>query len=898
MDYSKTLNLPKTEFSMRANLTSLEPRIQEKWQKADVYQKIVNARKTSPKWILHDGPPYANGNIHFGTALNKILKDIFVKYKTMRGFYVPFVPGWDCHGLPIELKVQQEAGNLSVRETRSRCREYAKKFINIQRKQFISLGVFGDWDHPYLTIDPNYEASIIELFEKLLEKGHIYRQYKPIHWCMSCETALAYAELEYKDKESPSIYVRFPTNKDFDLIVWTTTPWTLPANVATVAHPHYDYVLVEYKNGQGVICESRMKALEQILGIKKITRKFKGKELENLKYMHPLFNKECPVLMANYVSLEDGTGLVHTAPGHGVDDYKTGLEHNLPILSPVDKKGVFTTEAGEFAGQHVNKANPKIIEALRNKKALLHEDKVTHSYPHCWRCHEPVIFRSTEQWFISIDQNDGRKKALDEIKKAKWFPEWGETRISSMLEERPDWCISRQRVWGVPIPAFYCTNCNETLLQVEIVRKVKEFIAANGGSDAWFDADPKEIIPNGTSCKKCGNTTFRKENDIFDVWFESSASHHAVVMRHPELSFPSDLYLEATDQHRGWFQASLIASVFTNGYSPFKNVLTHGWVTDAYGEKYSKSKSMMSADEALKKLGADVLRLWAVSVNYTDDMPLTLELLNSTAEQYKKIRNTFRFMLSNVSDYDPTKHAQSDLSRLDKWVLMELNELVKKVTDDYEKYEVFKAFHRLYDFCAVTLSSNYYHMLKDRLYTFPKDSNGRRSAQTALYKILVTLTKLYTPLIVHTAEEIWENIPGSKEELVHLSQWPQLETKEDKELNEKFKKLFSLRDEVNKKIEELRMQKEIGSSLDAELEVGFEDGKLLDEFKNDLSEIFVVSKVTITSDATPNGMHIKVVKSDSAKCERCWMHSPSVSTSADHPTICKRCIETIKTLSS
>ncbi|MBI5778549.1 MAG: isoleucine--tRNA ligase [Planctomycetes bacterium] len=945
-DYQKTLNLPQTDFSMKADLTKKEPIIRGQWAKLDLYHEILKKNHGRPKYILHDGPPYANGNVHIGTALNKILKDIVVKFKTMQGFYSPYIPGWDCHGLPIEHKVLNELGpkakTVSQSQIRQECETYARKFIDIQRKQFRALGIFGDWDNPYLTLNPSYEAGVIEVFRDLVKSGYIYRKLRPIHWCMHCETVLAEAELEYSNETSPSIYVKFPltdaqtkeltskvshslgavsSSSSLDIshsivsfFIWTTTPWTLPANVAVALNPAFEYALVQTGSDVLIMAAGLVEKVMALIGVTdyKILGKVKGATLEGLAYNHPFVQRTCQVILADYVSLEDGTGIVHIAPGHGIEDYESGLKYKLPVISPVDKAGRFTPEAGVFLGERVFDADPKICQMLTDQKLLLNKVDVVHSYPHCWRCKKPLIFRATEQWFISVDNHSARQKAIEEVKKARWVPEWGKNRTVSMLESRPDWCVSRQRNWGVPIPIFYCAKCNQSLLDVKVIDHVRG-IFAKEGANAWFIKSAAELMPAGVKCK-CGSTEFNKENDIFDVWFESGSSFRSVVIENKDLQFPADLYLEGSDQPARWFQLSLLPSVMTRGVAPFKNVLIHGFVKRPEGEKLSKSKGAMTSDEMVAKVGADILRLWISSINFTEDIPISLEILQEKADPYRKVRNTFRYMLGNLYDYNPdtdaVKYAQ--MLEIDRWALNKLHRLIDMTTQSYANFEFYKVFREVYEFCVVEMSSFYFDILKDRLYTFGAKSIERRSAQTSLNEILQSLVKLVAPILSYSAEEIWDNIlfvnagrktPDAKlPRSVHLLDWPKVDpTKIDNKLDENWKKIFLIRSEVTKEIETLRKAGQIGSSIEADVTL-YTDGADLLEFlmiyEKELATIHKVSSVKVIKKPAQKAadqmqMGVAIAKSGNQKCARCWNSTADVGKTTAHPTLCGRCIGVI-----
>ncbi len=913
MDYDKTLCLPKTKFPMKAELPKREPEILSLWDRMDIYQRI-REKKGAKKYILHDGPPYANGDVHIGTALNKILKDIIVKFKTMSGFDVPFVPGWDCHGLPIEHQVMKFLGpkglKLSQVEIRKKCQDYAKKYIDIQKKQFKRLGVFGDWKNPYLTLDPEYEAKIIEIFAKLIKEGYVYKRKKPIHWCPTCKTALAEAELEYKDRTSPSIYVKFKLlhpdrspitvhRSPIYIIIWTTTPWTLLGNVAIAFHPNFDYQLLKINDEIFIMLKDLVAPIMERLGIEnfEVLDTIKGKRFEGLECQHPFLDKRSRLILADYVTKEDGTGCVHTAPGHGEEDYQSGVKYDLPILSPVSERGEFTEEAGEFKGQDVFKANEGIIKKLKETGNLIYEETLIHSYPHCWRCKNPVIFRATEQWFISVDHKNLRRRALTEIDKVEWIPDWGRSRIRGMVEVRPDWCISRQRAWGVPLPIFYCKECNHYLASEESLEAVKELVRREG-SDSWFKKGVDEILPQGTICLNCGEKNFRKETDILDVWFESGVSHQAVLTTREELSYPSDLYLEGSDQHRGWFQSSLLTALGCEEKTPYKSVLTHGFMVDGKRRKMSKSLgNLISSEEMVKKNGADVTRLWVASENYQEDVAYSDEIIERMQEAYRRIRNTFRYLLGNLSDFDPKKDSieYDGMLEIDRWALSQLQSLLEKVTKAYHSFSFYQIYHLVHNFCTIQLSSFYFDILKDRLYTQGKDSKERRSAQTALHEILLVSVKIMAPILSYTIEEVWEYLPGEKEESAHLSDWPKVNKRFlNKKLEERWERLISIRERVLDSLEKARKEKRIGNSLEAEVEIRCEkEYQFLKKYEKDLPALFIVSKVRLVKKG--NGeILVKVKKAPGKKCSRCWNYSIEVGKSKEYPTLCPRCIRVIK----
>jgi isoleucyl-tRNA synthetase len=921
MDYAKTINLPKTDFSMKAELVKKEREILKFWEENKIYQKLQEKNKKSEKFILHDGPPYPNGDVHLGTAFNKFLKDVIVKYKSLKGFYSPFVPGWDCHGMPIEhiiIENLEKNENVDKIEIRRRCREYALKYVNIQKEQFRRLGVFGDWENPYLTLSPIYESKIIETFGKLVEDEYIFKALRPIYWCYHCQTALAEAEIEYSQQKSPSIYVKFRVLDDLKIsnlpvyiLIWTTTPWTLPANVAIALNPDFEYQAVELENEVLILAKNLISPLLEKLNIKnfKVLKNFEGKELEGTICKHPFIEREVKLILADYVSEETGTGCVHIAPGHGQEDYLSGLEYKLPVISPVDNLGNFTKEVEEFAGINVFSANPLIIKKLKEKNMLLFSEEILHSYPNCWRCNNPLIFRATEQWFFNMDKNNLREKVLNLIKKVKWVPEWGEAKFSHLIKNRPDWCISRQRNWGVPIPAFYCENCGEILLDLKIIEMIKKRVEKEG-VDFWFREEPNEILKEEIKCKKCGNYKFKKETDILDVWFESGVSFAGVLKTREELSFPADIYLEATDQHRGWFQSSIWPSVATESIPPYKIVITHGLIQDEEGKKMSKSKgNVINPNEIIEKYGADILRLWFSSVDYTSDVRLSEKMLDPVIDAYRKIRNTCRFLLGNLFDFEKEKDLieYGKLLEIDKWALLKLHNLIKKVTEAYENFEFFTVFHSIYNFCVKEMSSFYLDILKDRLYTFAPKSLERRSAQTVLYQIVLNLSKLLAPILSFTAEEIWQHIKGKNSISVYLSEFPSVEEKYlNEELENRYEKILEIRDEVNKALEIIRNRKLIGQSLEAEIEIysDEENKEFLQSFtKEELKAIFIVSDVEIKSLPSPEGvftsekikdLNILVKKASGKKCKRCWNYSITVGENKEYIDICERCIKVLK----
>ena len=933
MDYRHTLNLPKTDFPMKANLPKREPEMLATWETKRIYRQITEKAKGRTRYILHDGPPYANGHIHLGTALNKILKDFIVKSKFMAGFDSRYVPGWDCHGLPVEHEVEKSLGSkkgeLSIVEIRKRCREYAARFVEIQREEFKRLGVFGEWENPYLTMNFPYQATIVREFGKFLLDGSVYKGKKPVHWCPTCKTALAEAEVKYEDHRSPSIYVKFkmvstPSHpsplegegkgggdigdifprlkgKPISIIIWTTTPWTIPANLAIALHPDFTYVAVDVGGEVYVLAEGLLESVMEKFGIKKyeVLEKFSGKRLEGLKCRHPFLERDSLILLASYVTLDTGTGCVHTAPGHGQEDYESGIRYGLEIYSPVDDEGRFTQDVPFFAGQFVFDANEAVNQKLTEVGALLKVEVMEHSYPHCWRTNDPIIFRATEQWFISMDKNRLRKHALKSINEVSWIPPWGKDRIYGMIENRPDWCVSRQRVWGIPITVFYCAACQQPLMNQETIDYVAQLFEEKG-ADIWFEEEADGLLPEGTHCLQCGGRNFIKEKDILDVWFDSGVSWAAVLEAREYLQYPANLYLEGSDQHRGWFHSSLLTSVGTRGRAPYLSVLTHGFFVDGEGKKMSKSAgNMIVPEEVIGQLGADVLRLWVAAEDYMEDIKISDEILKRLADAYFRIRNTFRFLLGNLYDFDPGKDRipYHRLYEMDRWALHRLQKLILRVREAYERFEFHIVYHTVQNFCAVEMSALYFDILKDRLYTFPAHSAGRRSAQTVLYEILEALARLMAPILTFTAEEVWRYIPTAPEkaESVHLMPFPEVQREYlDETLEDQWQKIWEVRAVVNKALEEARKERRIGLSLDAQIRLHLPEKmvQFLQGYQKHLKSIFIVSSVILEGDEKE--IWAEVLRADGRKCERCWNYDVTVGLHPEHQAICERCVEAIK----
>ncbi len=938
MDYKDTLNLPKTAFPMKANLPVAEPKMLAWWEQVGIYKRLREASAERPLWILHDGPPYANGHIHIGTVLNKVLKDVTVKSRSMLGFNAVYVPGWDCHGLPIEHQVDKELGldraPIDVRramdpvEKRRRCREYAARFVDIQRAEFKRLGVFGEWDNPYLTMAPAYQAVIAREFGRFVGRSTVYKGLKPVHWCMHCKTALAQAEVEYEDQRTPSVYVRFPLMAPLAeaasaarpaLVIWTTTPWTLPANLAIAVHPEEPYVALAVPAQGGREAETLIVAAKlaepflRLAGLRdaRPVATIPGSRLQGLEYRHPWIDRTGKVATAEFVAMDTGTGLVHIAPGHGEEDYDLGRALGLRIYNPVDDDGRFLPEVEHFAGLTVWEANPKIVDLLRARGALLAEVALDHTYPHCWRCKNPTLFLATPQWFIALDKDGLRQRALEAIRRdVRWIPTWGEERIYNMVAHRPDWTISRQRVWGVPIVAFYCEGCESLLLEERIIDHVARLFRDGRGADEWYVRSAAELLPPGTRCAKCGGTAFRKETDILDVWFDSGCSHAAVLETRPDLRWPADMYLEGSDQHRGWFHSSLLEAIGTRDAPPYRAVLTHGFVMDGEGRKMSKSLgNTVAPEDLIPKYGAEVLRLWTAAEDYTEDIRVSSEILDRLADAYRRIRNTYRFLLGNLSDFEPSRDRQSyaRLEEVDRWILDRLGRLTTRVTKAYEDYQFHTVFHSVHNFCAVDLSALYLDIIKDRLYTSAGADPKRRAAQTACYDIFSALVRLMAPILTFTAEEAWREMPGARAESVHLVLFPETPREWlDDTLKRDWDRLLEVRREVAKALETARAAKLIGSGLEATVRIASapEDvPALLDAKRALLPTLFIVSAVELGGSAGGAavvyesqdipGLVVGVDRARGDKCDRCWMRTPTVGRDAAHPTLCERCVRVV-----
>ena len=932
MDLKSTINLPKTGFPMKANLPQNEPKILARWEQERLYDRIREARKGAPVYLLHDGPPYTSGPIHLGTAMNKCLKDFIVKSKTMAGFDAPYVPGWDCHGLPIEIKVDKELGGkkLQMRPTdvRAECRKYAQKFLDLQRQQFKRIGVFGRFDNPYATMTPQYESVVLETFYSFYENNFVYKGLRAVYWCMHDETALAEAEVEYENHTSSTVWVKYalledPATIDVALagkkastIIWTTTPWTLPASMAVAFHPDEEYVALESGGEVYIVASKLAKDVAEKCGLAspRELAHFAGRKLERLNFQHPFLDRKVLGVLADYVTMDTGTGVVHTAPSHGAEDFMTGVKYGLDATSNVDEKGILRNGLPEYDGKRVWDANAPIIDLVKRRGALLHTEKTEHSYPHCWRCHNPVIFRATEQWFISMETPMAgggtlRTRTLDEIRKVKWDPAWGEERLSNMIETRPDWCISRQRVWGVPIAVFLCESCGKPLRDHAVNRKVVELFARSG-SDAWFTSESDNMVPAGTKCPHCGGAKFEKETDIFDVWLESGASYLALVAAEPEYPWPSDLYLEGGDQYRGWFQSSLLCAMGTHGTPPYRGVVTPGWTLDEKGQALSKSRGNdVDPVDIANRLGGEIVRLWTASVDFREDVVGSEALMQRVGENYKKIRNTFRYILSNLGDFDPQKDAVpfDKMEALDQYMLRETCSFTSDVRRSYDEFAFHKIYHRVNHFCIVDLSAFYFDVLKDRLYISAPRSHGRRSAQTAIWRIGEALVRLLAPITSFTSEEIWQFLPKAegRPESVHLAVFPASSdilgagvAEHDEQQDKDWTTLRSVRDEVLKALEEARNNKLIGGGLEAQVHVTASEPvySVLKRYEGQLRYLFIVSAVTLAqrSGNGTGGVSVEVKKADGAKCERCWNYSTRVGEDANYPTVCERCGAVLK----
>jgi isoleucyl-tRNA synthetase len=940
MDLKSTINLPKTGFPMKAGLPQNEPKMLERWEQMGLYERIRQARKGQQKYILHDGPPYTSGPIHLGTAMNKCLKDFIVKSKTMSGFDAPYVPGWDCHGLPIEIKVDKELGGKKLEmhplDVRAACRKYAQKFLDLQRQQFKRIGVFGRFDKPYATMNPQYESTVLQTFFSFYENGFVYKGLRAVYWCMHDETALAEAEVEYENHTSSTVWVKYGllddpakidaalAGKKVNTIIWTTTPWTLPASMAVAFHPDEEYVALE-SGGEVYIVASKLAkdaAAKCGLANPRELAHFPGRKLERLNFQHPFLDRKILGVLADYVTMDTGTGVVHTAPSHGAEDFMTGVKYGLDATSNVDEKGILRNGLPEYTGKRVWDANQPIIDLVKSRGALLHTEKTEHSYPHCWRCHNPVIFRATEQWFISMEtpmpggqgkDDTLRTRTLSEIKNVKWDPAWGEERLSNMIQTRPDWCISRQRVWGVPIAVFLCEGCGKPLNDHSINRKVVELFARSG-ADAWFTSEPEKIVPAGTKCLHCGGTNFEKETDIFDVWLESGASYLALIADEPDYRYPwpSDLYLEGGDQYRGWFQSSLLCAMGVRGTPPYRGVVTPGWTLDDKGQAMSKSRGNdVDPVDIANRLGGEIVRFWTASVDFREDVVGSEALMQRVGENYKKIRNTFRYILSNLYDFDPVKDAVpfEQMEELDQYMLRQTCAFAADVRNGYDEFAFHKIYHRVNHFCIVDLSAFYFDVLKDRLYISAPKSRGRRSAQTAIWKIGEALVRLLAPIMSFTCEEIWGYLPkiAGREESVHLAHFPSpgeivaegdFKSGEKSNFDENWATLRSVRDEVLKALEEARNNKLIGTGLEAQVLITAPDPlySVLKRHEGQLRYLFIVSAVSLTegSGNGASGLRVEVKKADGQKCERCWNYSTRVGEDKNYPTVCERCSAVLK----
>jgi isoleucyl-tRNA synthetase len=924
VDLKRTVNLPQTKFSMKANLPQTEPRMLERWENEDLYGQIRKARAGRPPYILHDGPPYANGHIHLGTAFNKILKDFIVKSKTMADFDSPYVPGWDCHGLPIENKVDAELGGkkaqMSATQIRAACRKYAEKWLDVQRREFKRLGVLGRWQDPYQTMSARYQSVIAGAFVEFLDRGYVYKGLKPVHWCLFHRTALAEAEVEYENHSSPSIWVRFPLTSDPARIdpaltgrkvwglIWTTTPWTIPANMAIAFHPKFEYAAAEVEGEVYMVAAELLGPNAAKAGWRspRVIATFPGAALEGSVFRHPFIERDSLSILADHVTLEQGTGAVHTAPGHGHEDYLIARQYGIETYCPVDSAGRFFHADGaegrlpeELIGMNVWDANPRVMDLLRSRGALVAHETIEHSYPHCWRCHNPTIFRATEQWFIGMDRNGLRERALGSIRQVKWLPAWGEERISNMIATRPDWCISRQRVWGVPIIVFYCDACREPLTDRKVLDRVVQLFAEHT-ADIWYDKPASDLIPLETRCAKCGGESFSKESDILDVWFDSGSSHLTVLREDNGLSWPSSMYLEGGDQYRGWFHSSLLVGVGIRDASPYRECATHGWALDGEGRAMSKSLgNVIAPEEIIKNYGAEVLRLWSASVEFWEDVRISDVIITRLSEAYRKLRNTFRYALGNLHDFNPAEHAvpAEGLREIDQWILFGAADLVMRCRAAYNDFAFHRVYRAMYDFATIDLSSIYFDVLKDRLYTSAPQSPARRSAQTALWRITHALARLLAPIMSFTMEEVWEHLrqPGS----VHMALFPEPQelthglTDEHRKRAENWDRLIEVRDDVLKSLETARQEKFIGAPLEAKVRLSANGDlyPLLKEYSGELPSLFIVSQVDVQPGET---IDVKVERAEGMKCERCWKYTTDVGSHAELPTICAACAQAVE----
>ncbi len=928
VDLKKTVNLPRTAFPMKADLHKLEPRMLARWEQQRLYEKIRQARAGRPLYVLHDGPPYANGTIHAGTAFNKILKDFIVKSKSMAGYDAPFIPGWDCHGLPIEIKVDSELGprkaQMSPVEIRRECRRYAQYWVEVQRRDFKRLGVFGRWEQPYLTMSPDYQAAIARAFVEFLDRGYVYKGLKPVHWCIHCRTALAEAEVEYEDHASPSIWVRFPLASDparldpalagrrVFVLIWTTTPWTLPANMAVAFHPAFEYVALEVAGEIYIVAAELAQATaEKCRWEAPLERaRFNGRALEGAVFRHPFLQRDSLGVLADYVTLDQGTGAVHTAPGHGQEDHLTCRQYGIPTYCPVGPAGEFFHAEGaagrlpdSLIGKTVWEANPLVLEILRSAGALLAEEQLRHSYPHCWRCHNPTIFRATEQWFIGMDRLALRERALEAVRQVRWLPSWGQERIANMIANRPDWCISRQRIWGVPIVIFYCEGCGEALTDRKTLDRVVALFQQHG-ADVWYERPAEELAGPEARCARCGGASFRKESDILDVWFDSGSSHLAVLTEANALPWPCDLYIEGGDQYRGWFHSSLLVGVGLRNSAPYRHCASHGWTLDSEGRAMSKSLgNYIAPEEIISRYGAEVLRLWVASVEFTDDARISETILTRLSEAYRKLRNTFRWALGNLADFDPARDAlpAAQLLELDQWILFRAEELVRDCRAWYEEFAFHRVYHAAYDFATADLSALYFDVLKDRLYTAAPRSRARRSAQTALWRLTYALVRLLAPILTFTAEEVWDHFakPQGAPESVHLALLPEpaeLSGGLDEECRRRARnwdRLLAVRQAVLKRLEEARREKAIGAPLEAHVRLRA-DGDLyplLADYAAELPALFIVSQVSL--EQQPGELAVEVERAAGSKCERCWKYSTEIGADPAWPTICPACAQAV-----